>query len=196
MRLVLGTTNQGKIKEYTWIFGGYNSFELVKPEELGIDEKPKEIGNTFEENALIKAQFYCKKSRLPSLSDDGGIEIDALGGGPGVKSRRWLGRECSDEELINHCLAQMKDVPHGKRGAQFRDVAILAFPDGRIFKGEGMQQGYIATKVIKEFIPGFPFRSLFFRDNSREPPDYLWEGHYSHRKDAINEIMAQLNDRI
>lgn len=192
MRLLLGTTNQGKIREYQWIFSENHNIELSTLEELAVRDKPEETGATFEENALIKARFYCEKTGLPSLGDDGGIEIDALGGEPGVKSRRWLGYECSDETLIGHCLKKMKNVPQGKRSARFRVVVIIAFPDGKTIRGEGMQKGYITQSRVKELIPGYPFRSIFIREDTEVPPNYLWKSHFSHRKAAVEQFREQL----
>lgn len=190
MKLLLGTTNQGKMREYKWIFDDYSNVELVTPEKLGIAKKPAETGDTFQENALIKARFYCDISGLASLGDDGGIEIDALGGEPGVKSRRWLGHECSDEELIDHCLKRMRNIPQEKRNARFNVIVVIAFPDGKIVKGEGMQKGYISQSRVKELMPGYPFRSIFIREDGNVSPDNLWEGHYSHRKAAIKQILG------
>lgn len=192
MKLLLGTTNQGKIREYRWIFGGCKDIELLTPEELKIQERPKETGSTFKENALIKARFYCEKTGLSALGDDGGIEIDALGGEPGVKSRRWLGYECTDEELISHCLERMKSIPQEKRSARFRVIVIVAFPDGKTIKGEGMQKGYIRQTRVKKLIPGYPFRSIFTRKDTEASPDYLWEDHFSHRKAAVEQLREQL----
>ena len=93
-RLLIATTNPAKLEEYRLILRGVGiELELVSLAELGISETPEETGATFTENALIKARFYFQRARIATLADDGGLEIDALGGEPGVRSHRWqIGR--------------------------------------------------------------------------------------------------------
>jgi len=201
VKLLIATTNPGKISEYRWIFESSNTprlrgIQIFTPSDFDIAGGPEESGETFTENAMLKAKFYCERAGIPALGDDAGIEIDVLGGEPGVKTRRWLGHDCTDEELISYCLERLKGVPKAKRGAQFRAVATLVFPDGKVIKGEGTQRGHITETQIKELIPGYPFRSIFIRDNKKVPEDYLWEGHYSHRKVAVDKIINQFHGRI
>lgn len=195
MELLLGTTNPGKVKEYRYIFKEWPNISLFEPADFGIKEKPNETGETFEENALLKARFYCKRAKIPALGDDAGIEIDALRGEPGVKTRRWLGHECTDEELIHHCLERLTGVPKEKRGALFRVVVAIVFPDGEIYIGEGTERGHIAEQQIEKLDPGYPFRSIFIRDDLRESEtsNELEEGH-NHRKQAIEKIRKQLHN--
>jgi len=95
--------------------------------------------------------------------------------------------------LIDHALLRLEGVPREKRGAQFRVVIALVFPDGKILIGEGMQRGYITERQTKEVIPGYPFRSIFEREDSSVVGDaYVWKGHYSHRKAALENIRQQL----
>jgi len=195
MKILLATANPGKIEEYKYIFQSWENIDLFVPADFGIVDKPEETGETFKENAVLKGRFYCERAGIPSLGDDGGMEIDALGGEPGVKTRRWLGHECTDQELIDHALLRLEGTPREKRGAQFRVVAALVFPDGKILTGEGMQRGYITERQIKkEVIPGYPFRSIFERkDSSIVDASYMWQGHYSHRKEALENIRQQLS---
>jgi len=193
MKLLLGTSNKGKIGEYKWIFSCRKDIELLTPEDLGINDNPEETSETFEENALMKAKFYCEKTGLPALGDDAGIEIDALGGEPGVKSRRWLGHVCTDRELINHTLKMLSGIPREKRGAQFTVAVAAAFPDGRTQTSIAGQHGYITEKVVLKLIPGYPFRSIFERTkNEYSDPSYIWNDHYSHRKAAMEKLWQVL----
>ena len=89
-RLVIATTNSAKLAEYRLLLAPY-PLELVSLRDVGIDQEPAETGATFRENALIKARFYYDLTRLATLADDGGLEVDALHGAPGVNSHRWLG---------------------------------------------------------------------------------------------------------
>src|SRR3989344_7490923 len=114
-RLVLGTTNPGKLSEWKEILG--DTIDLVGISELGLYPEPNESGKTFEENARIKARHYASLSGEYVLSEDGGYEVDALGGAPGVKSRRILpgDKEGTDQELIDYVLKKLKNTPKEKR---------------------------------------------------------------------------------
>ena len=156
-RLLIATTNQAKIREYRRLLGDL-PIELVAPVD---PPRVEETGATFEENALLKARAYAAWSGLPSLADDGGIEIDALGGEPGVRSARWLGREAADEELIAYTLERLRGVPPERRGAQMRVACALAEPAGHVTVGQGIIRGVIAEQPLPTRDPGFPFRSVF-----------------------------------
>src|SRR3989344_7519292 len=133
MKLLIATTNPGKLVELSRFLADI-PMSLVSLKDLDITDTVEETGKTFEENAILKAKYFCKKSGLPTLADDGGFEIDALGGEPGVKSHRWIhqDREDTDEELIAYTLEKMRGLPRAQRGAQLRLVLALVFPDGRV----------------------------------------------------------------
>src|SRR5882762_3706118 len=98
-KLLIATTNKGKLQEIGEFLKDL-SVQLVSLKDVGITQDVEEDGQSYEENAQKKALFYSKVSKLPAVADDGGLEINALGGAPGLKSRRWLGHEGTDEELI------------------------------------------------------------------------------------------------
>lgn len=163
--MLLATTNEGKIREYREIFKQLGlEVGTVSLKDVGITEKVEEDGATFEENAVKKAKFYCKLSGLPTLADDGGIEIDYLGGEPGVKSRRWPGYEGTDEELQELTFKELKDVPLEKRGAQLRTVIAITFDGENVYTFEGIWRGSIVESQNKasKLMPGYPFRSIFY----------------------------------
>src|SRR3990167_10501814 len=128
-RLLIATTNPGKLAEIRRFLSDV-PLELVSLNDVDIKERVEETGKTFEENAILKAKFYAEKSGLPTIGDDGGFEIDALGGEPGVKSHRWVhgDKENSDEELIEYTFKKMKGIKNRK--AQLRAVLALALPNG------------------------------------------------------------------
>ena len=161
-RLVIGSTNPAKINEWKKLLKG---FPVISLAELGDFPEPQEHGKTFEENAVLKARHYAKLTREYVLSDDGGYEVDALGGAPGVKSRRILpgGADGTDEELISFVLGKLKRLPKKKRSVKLSFAAALSDPKGRIiYQDTGSFQGIVAGKPGPILIEGYPFRSIHF----------------------------------
>jgi XTP/dITP diphosphohydrolase len=177
-RLLLGTTNSAKVREYQRLLGDL-PIELVLPTD---PPTVAETGLTFAENALIKGRAYAAWSGLPSLADDGGIEIDALDGEPGVHSARWLGRAASDEELIAYALERLRGVPTARRGAQMRAVCALVLPGGDETLGEGVMRGVLRESAVP-FEPGFPYRALFVA-SAADP--------FRHRQEALVPIRLRI----
>ena len=145
-------------------FLGDLTVDLVGLQDVGITDVVEETGKTFEENAILKAKYYCQKSGLPTLADDGGAEIDTLGGAPGVKTRRWIHehRDSTDEELIAHTMHQLHGVPMEKRGMQMRVVLALVLPDGRVHTSTAKVRGVVALIPSADRYEGFPFRSIMY----------------------------------
>jgi XTP/dITP diphosphohydrolase len=165
-RLLIATTNPAKLAEYRLLLRDIE-LDLVSLSDLGIVEAPEESGATFEENALIKARYYFERSRTATLADDGGLEIDALGGEPGVRSHRWLnsGGDDSDEALVDEVMRRMKDVPVGRRSARLRAATALIYDDGaRVHRrvAEAAIEGVIAERPYPVFRAGFPYRAVLF----------------------------------
>jgi len=160
-KLLIATKNPGKIIEIKSFLKDL-PFETVSLKDVDIDDDVKETGKTYEANSLKKALFYAKLSGLPTISDDGGLEIKALNGAPGVKSRRWLGHEATDEELIKHMIKVTKELPENNRTAYFKTVMTFAIPNGKYFQSKGKVKGEIAKKPLLKLLKGYPFRSFFF----------------------------------
>lgn len=140
--ILLGSTNPGKLREYREIFGGLD-LELVAPSDLDpVPPEPGEDAATFAENASIKARVYAAASGLQTIADDSGLEVYALRGGPGVRSRRFFGEDASAEERNAKLLALLDGV--GDRSARFVCVTALASPDGHVELFEGEVHGEIA----------------------------------------------------
>ena len=130
-RLLLATGNKHKLDELKSLFQDL-PYELVSPSEIGIDTRVDESGGSFEENARLKAVAFATSSCLLSLADDSGLEVDALGGEPGVLSARYAGADATDAERIDFLLLRLKGVPEGKRQATFKCVVAIAKPEGMV----------------------------------------------------------------
>jgi XTP/dITP diphosphohydrolase len=143
-RLLLATANRGKLRELRAILEGV-PVELVGLDDAGAGPPPRveETGRTFLENARLKAHGYAAWSGLAAVADDSGLEVDALGGAPGVHSARYAGAEASDQANLDKLLRELVGVPPGRRGARFRCAAVLATPDGREWHAEAAWQGRI-----------------------------------------------------
>ena len=142
-RLLLGTTSQGKIAELREIFAGLPT-ELLVPSDVGLALDPEETGETLAENARLKAEAFAAASGLPALADDSGLEVDALNGEPGVRSKRYAGPNATDADRIALLLRKLSGVPDERRTARFRCVMTLATPDGIVGTVDGTCEGRIA----------------------------------------------------
>lgn len=157
IRLLLATHNQGKRREWRVLLADLD-IELLLPDDLGIDAEVEETGETYVDNALLKARTLSATSGLPTLADDSGLEVDALDGAPGVRSARYkLG---TDEVRYRALLKALDGVPEAKRGARFRCIAALVLPDGREFTTEGVCEGVIGLSPQGE--GGFGYDPVFF----------------------------------
>ena len=184
-KLLIATTNPGKLREYKDFLSDL-PVQLVSFKDIGVTDDLKETGKTYKENSQAKALFYAKKSGLPAISDDGGIEISALNNEPGIKSRRWLGHEASDEDLIKHMIKVSKELPDDNRKAVFKLVVSLALPNGKVWSRMGTVKGIIAKKPHMKLLHGYPYRSFFYLPEVQK---------YYHESELTNEEMKKYNHR-
>jgi XTP/dITP diphosphohydrolase len=192
-KLLIATKNQGKVGEFKEFLKDL-PFEIVSLQDLGITEDIEEDGKTYRENSQKKALFFAKLAKLPVIADDGGIEIDALNGAPGVKSRRWLGFEATDEELISHMLKISKKLPENNRKAVFRTIVSFALQNGRVWSVEGKVEGIISKKPLLKILKGYPYRSFFFlpKVNKFYHESELSKAEqrlYNHRYKAVRKLL-------
>lgn len=195
--LLYATGNPGKLEEVGKFLG--DAWTMESPKDLRLEVDVEETGETLEENALLKARAYRAEAPpgMIVVADDTGLEIDALGGEPGVKVRRWKDgeTEMTDDEIVDYCLERMKDVPEGKRGAQFRTVIAVILPDGTEELFDGTLRGEIITNAEGTRIPGFPFRTLLYLPDigkmlGEDPPP----GFKTHREQAVQKAVDWLAD--
>ena len=147
-RLLVATRSAHKLRELRDLLDLPDGV-LVSLDELGVPGDPVEDGETFETNARIKARFGARATGLPTLADDSGIEVDALGGGPGVRTRRYAGEDATDQDNNDKLLAALDGLPPERRGARYVCVLALALPSEGggllITVTRGTTRGRIAT---------------------------------------------------
>ena len=159
-RLLIATNNPGKVAEFRRLLDGCG-WELVTPAQLDLKLPDDEPGETYEENAKIKALNGARASGLPALADDSGLEIDALDGGPGARSARFLGEDAAYEERFARILGEMAGLPSEKRWARFRCVIAVAEPGSEAVKlCHGEVQGLIVFEPRGE--QGFGYDPIFY----------------------------------
>ncbi len=190
VQIVIATGNPGKRREYRALLADL-PVVLVMPEELGLSVNVEESGTTFEENAVLKALAYARAAGMPALADDSGLEVEALGGFPGVHSARWSGP--TDADRVNALLAKLEDVPWARRGARFVCVAALATPAGDVVTAAGTVEGRIL------FAPrgrgGFGYDPVFYvveagRSMAELAPDE--KNRLSHRGRAARAVRPHI----
>ncbi len=193
MRIVLATGNVGKIREFSDLLGPLG-FEFVPQAEFGI-EPPEETGETFEDNAILKARYASAHSGLPAMADDSGLEVDALGGAPGVRSARYAGEGAGDLANLEKLLDAMKRVPDASRSARFRCVIALArtADDPSPLLGRGVWEGVILRSSRGH--GGFGYDPVFApRGEARSVAELAAaEKHaQSHRGSALRDLHSRL----
>ncbi len=144
-QLLIGTRNSGKFNELAELLSG-SDFALLSLSDLGLDAEVEETGSSFEENAALKAEAYARLSGLPTLADDSGLEVQALGGEPGVLSSRYAGPGATDSERIAFLLKRLDNIPEERWLARFRCAIAIAFPGHRVEIHLGECQGRIISE--------------------------------------------------
>jgi XTP/dITP diphosphohydrolase len=193
-KILIGTGNSAKVNTYKTLLKSFD-FEVVSAKDLGI-EAPEEHGQTFEKQAVDKAKYYFEKSGISSIVDDGGFEIQALNGEPGIKSHRWLGYEMPDEEIIEEVMKRMKDVPEAKRSAKFTVALALATPFG-IFTAQADMPGLVGDKPSNKIVKGYPYDAVLYLPNYGKFASELSDEDYeivNVRRHAFEKLHDIIND--
>ena len=158
-RLLLASNNAHKVTEFRRLFEGLD-LELVTPREVGLELDVAETGETFKENARLKARAFAAASGLASLADDSGIEVDALDGRPGVFSARYGGDGLDDEGRVRLLLRELDGVAGARRGCRYRVVLVLADPAGGEWVTEGRCEGRVS--LAPSGSNGFGYDPVFY----------------------------------
>jgi XTP/dITP diphosphohydrolase len=194
MRIVLATANPGKQREFAALLAP-RGFELVLQSELCIDSIA-ETGHSFEDNALLKARHAAALSGLPALADDSGLEVDALGGRPGVWSARFAGPEASDEDNNRRLLQALAERPDAPRTARYRCVLALVHSaeDPRPLLAQGSWEGRIGWTAAGS--GGFGYDPYFIPDGfecTAAELSAVQKNALSHRGAALRALIARLD---
>jgi XTP/dITP diphosphohydrolase len=188
-RILVATRSQHKLRELRELLRPARA-ELVSLDELGIPDEVEEHGASFAANARLKARAYARLSGLPTLADDSGLEVDALGGGPGVRTRRFAGENATDPQNNAKLLEALRGLPPERRGARYVCVLALALPERRGPRGgipvlatRGTCRGRIASEPRGS--GGFGYDPIF--EPASEPPGGRTLGQWSAaEKNAIS----------
>ena len=195
-KLVLATNNRDKIREIRELLAGLK-IEILTAADFPDFPEIEETGETLEENAVLKAEGIYRATGLPALADDSGLEVDFLGGAPGVLSSRYASPGCTYDDNTRKLLAALAGVSGKKRKARFRCVIAVCFGDGDTEMVEGTVDGYIAEKKSESlngfgYDPGFYYPPLgtTFADLSLNDKNQV-----SHRGRALRLTRTLLEQR-
>jgi XTP/dITP diphosphohydrolase len=194
-QLLVATRSEHKLRELRALLH-LDRAELVSLDAAGVEGDPIEDGRTFRTNAAIKARFGLRATSLPTLADDSGIEVDALGGGPGVRTRRYAGELATDADNNAKLLDALDGLPPSRRGARYVCVLALAMPGTAIVFAQGTCRGRIATSP--RGAGGFGYDPIF--EPEEEPPGGRTFGEWSdeeknrisHRARAARRMAPRL----
>ena len=193
MKILFATANKGKLTEAAEVLGP--DYEVVSPADLGITEDIPETGATLQENSLQKAQYLHEKTGLPCFADDTGLEVDALGGAPGIYSARYAGPGHDSQANMIKLLKELEQF--NDRRARFHTVVTLILADGQVHFFEGVCEGSIAHE--KHGTGGFGYDPIFLADAypGRSLAEVTKEekNAVSHRGKAIRAMAAWLKSQ-
>ena len=190
-RLIVASNNQNKLKEFRAILGAV--YDIVSMREAGVDAEIEENGTTFEENALIKANYVMNATGCSAIADDSGLEVDALGGAPGVYSARYCGRHGDDEANNDLLLENLRNVPAPRTGRYVAAIALVR-PGRAPIVRRGVCDGEILFERRGQ--GGFGYDPLFLCETGETFAEVSMEtkNAVSHRKRGIAAVLAALQE--
>lgn len=195
MEIVIATSNVHKIREFRDMLKPFLHIDLLSLHQFPHYVTPEETGQTFQENAIIKAEHAAKLLNKWVLADDSGLVVPALGGEPGVYSRRYAGADATDAENRKKLLYAMQNLDHFKRSAYFECVLALASPEGLKKCVKGICEGYILSEERGR--NGFGYDSLFVKNDYEKTFAEIEEttkNRISHRRKAFERLVAFLEN--
>ncbi len=195
-RIVFATSNEGKMKEVRMILADLG-MEILSMKEAGIEADIVEDGRTFEENACIKASAIQKLAGGIVLADDSGLEVDYLGGEPGIYSARYMGEDTSYEIKNQNIIDRLAGARGKERSARFVCAIAAALPDGQILTTRGVIEGEIGYKSAGE--GGFGYDPIFYlpeRGMTTAELSPEEKNRISHRGRALREMKEKLKEKL
>jgi XTP/dITP diphosphohydrolase len=189
---ILASHNPGKVREFAARFAELG-IDLESAAAAGLNDAPPETGATYADNALIKARYAASGTGRVAISDDSGIEVDALSGGPGVRSARFGDPKLDDRGRMLHLLDVMQGVPDESRGARYVAVVAISTPAG----AEATFAGSCSGRILRwpEGEGGFGYDPIFFSDDLQQSfgsATNLDKARVSHRMRALEQLFAFL----
>lgn len=194
--ILLATNNQGKVKEMKSIMSdlGINVYSL---KDKGIDVQVEEDGNTFEENAIKKAEEIAKISGMITVSDDSGLEVYALNLRPGIYSARYAGEGATSDMLCKKLLSEMENVADSDRGARFVSVVAITYPNGKTLTLRGECEGTIIRQMLGD--GGFGYDPVFYIEEKKMTFSEMpleEKNKISHRAKAFFKLKEHLRSEL
>jgi|LSQX01.3.fsa_nt_gb XTP/dITP diphosphohydrolase len=192
MKIIVATKNVGKLEEVAQLLSKL-PYDVISMSEAGMTDDIEENGDTFEENALIKARAVWKVTGETVIADDSGLVVDYLGGAPGIHSARYAGEGATDADKNNKLLSELAGVPADKKTARFVCAIGLIFPDGKEHVVKGLCEGYIVEKPVGN--NGFGYDPLFYVQEfglTIAQMDADLKNSISHRGNALRKILGIL----
>ena len=195
--ILIATTNPAKLAEYRLLLAGFK-LKVISLGDAGIYDEAPEDGASFAENARTKAAFYFARVGIATLADDGGLEVDALGGAPGVRSHRWLGADAGDRDLAEEIVRRMRGVAPARRTARLRAAAALIYSCAgarheRVV--EAALEGVIGDHCYPDVQPGFPYRAVLMipaRNCFLAELSEAEAAHLSQRRMTVDQLAPEL----
>lgn len=195
-KVILASRNKGKLEEIKAILEKFG-METISRDDAGIPTfEVEETGSTFEENSLLKAQAIMDVAHVITIADDSGLEVDALGGAPGIYSARYAGENCTFEDNNRKLLQALEGVPEEQRGAAFVSVITMLFPNGEKLVARGECRGKILTELRGE--EGFGYDPLFMPEGeTRSFAEMTSEekNRISHRAKSLQILEDMIRER-
>ena len=196
MEIIFATTNMGKLREIR-AFLADAGIDVISAAEAGVQEDVEETGETFEENAILKAESISKIAKKVVVAEDSGLEIDFLDKKPGVYSSRFMGEDTSYEIKNRKILELLKNVPENERTARYVSVFAAAFPDGKTITSRGEWEGIIGYEPKGE--NGFGYDPIFFDLDLKKTAAQMEleeKNKVSHRGKSLGKMKEKLTEEL
>ncbi len=194
-RLIIASNNNGKLREFAKLFEPFG-FEVISMRQAGFTDEIIEDGDTFEENAHIKARAVFEATGLPTIADDSGLEIDFLNGAPGIYSARYAGENATDKERCEKVLEEMQGVDRSLRDARFVCSIYFIYAEDDEYSVNGTVEGYIGDEPLGD--NGFGYDPIFMLDDDESMATISEDekNKISHRAKAFEKLSEILKEKF